>query len=141
MDDNWIEFQAAYRDAIVPKRMSNGAGGFDLFSTEEMVMPAGESRLVDAGFRCAIPFGWVGIIKPRSSLAVQGITTDAGVIDSDYRGIVKVLLVNRTDENFWVSHGDRIAQMLVLPCQLNYIHVKELDRTPRGDGGFGSTGS
>ena len=133
----WKELLPA---AITPTRGSEGSAGFDLYAYEPATLWPGCRLLVSTGIACAIPAGWVGIINPRSGLACKGITVDAGVIDSDYRGEIKVLLVHHEGSAYSINMGDRIAQMVVVPYLAESEVVDELPDTDRGDGGFGSTG-
>lgn len=126
----------------LPKRETEGSAGYDLRASQGtyLLMP-GDRGLIETGFAWQIPPGWVGMIRPRSGLACrQGLHVMAGVIDSDYRGEVKVLLVNLGDRAIEIKPGDRIAQMVVTVFNANELHeVSELDDFDRG-GGFGSTG-
>lgn len=125
-----------------PQRETDGSAGYDLRSAiGAITILPGERRVVETGFAWEIPAGMVGMIRPRSGLAVrEGLHVLAGVIDSDYRGEVKVLLVNLGDEAITITTGDRIAQMVVTLFHGNeLIEVDELDDIDRG-GGFGSTG-
>ena len=130
-------------DLPLPKRETEGSAGYDLRSAHIgtcCLMP-GERGLIETGFAWEIPAGMVGMIRPRSGLACrEGLHTLAGVIDSDYRGEVKVLLLNTGDKPIEIKTGDRIAQMVVTLFHGNeLIEVDELDDIDRG-GGFGSTG-
>lgn len=122
-----------------------GDAGFDLASLETFSLDPGESQLVSTGVHFAIPNGWVGIVRDRSSMALRGGTTAAGVIDASYRGEVKVLLRNLGDNVLKIEIGERIAQCLFLPhlsgtdCQ-GVSSLESLGATERGAGGFGSTG-
>ena len=106
------------------------------------VMKPGERVLFKTGISMALPPFHYGRIAPRSGLAYKsGIDVMAGVIDSDYRGEIGVILINHGDEDFQVNHGDRIAQMIITPYEIAMPYVVEdLDNTGRGSGGFGSTG-
>ncbi len=117
-------------------------GGYDILSSEEVVINARSRALVSTGLKLAIPRGYVGIIKARSGLASKhSIDVSAGVIDCGYTGEVKVLLVNNSNEGYKVNLGDKIAQMLVIPIHQGWIkRVESLDETDRGDNGFNSTG-
>lgn len=128
--------------AIIPTRGSAEAAGLDLCSAEPVVIPAGGRALVKTGIAISMPPGYYGRVAPRSGLAVKnGIDVGAGVIDSDYRGEVCVLLFNFGSEAFTAEVGARIAQLLVEPVVLvQPVEVEELDDTQRGAGGFGSTG-
>lgn len=130
-------------DLPVPSRQTPGAAGFDLtYVGPPTILYPHERSLLDTGFAWAIPEGFVGRIAPRSGLAHKhGIDVLAGVIDSDYRGEVKVILINHGAFHFTLSTGDRIAQMLIQPvAMVEGVEVEELDGTERGEGGFGSTG-
>ena len=138
-----VRFKKIRPSAIIPKRQTDGAAGFDIYSNETCVVEHGETTLVKTGVAVAIPPGYVGLIKPRSGWALKyGIDTMAGVIDSDYRGEVHVMLTRHTDidEPHLSVAGERIAQMIVVPVVLASIEVDELDDTDRGAGGYGSTG-
>lgn len=129
--------------AKVPTRATDGSAGYDVYSTKDVVVRAHSRTLVDTGVTIRIPVGHVGLLKSRSSLAwKRGLDVEAGVIDSDYRGEVKVLLHNATDTDATVAMGDRVAQLLVLRVALpTPVVVDALDETERGAGGFGSTGT
>jgi deoxyuridine 5'-triphosphate nucleotidohydrolase len=127
--------------AQLPRRATPGSAGLDLYSAEELTIPAGERRLVDLGFSMAFSKLCYARIAPRSSLAVKGIDVGAGVIDADYRGPVKVLLINNSKQDFPVRVRDRVAQMIFEKIRmLEPMQVDDLDSTSRGAGGFGSTG-
>jgi len=120
-----------------------GDAGFDLRASSSVVLDAGVQALVSTGLYCAIPVGWVGLIKDRSSMALRGLHTHAGVIDASYRGEVKILLANRSGEDFCIREGDKIAQMVIIPHLGNAQEVdslQELGDSVRGQKGFGSTG-
>ena len=119
--------------------------GFDLAVSEDCRVPAGASALLPTALHLAIPAGWVGLVRDRSSVAKRGGVTAAGVIDAAYRGGVKVLLYNHSAEEMIFSVGDRIAQCVIVPhlsgaaCS-EVSSEAELGITERGVGGFGSTG-
>lgn len=129
-------------DAQLPTRGSEHAAGLDLYSVDTGVIYPGVGRLIDTGIYVAIPEGHVGLIWPRSGLAVKhGIDVLAGVIDADYRGEIRVALMNHGQEEFRFMSGMRIAQLLIQPItKLDPVEVDQLPDTERGDGGFGSTG-
>lgn len=130
-------------DLPVPARESEAAAGFDLRCLHEGVaLPPGNRMLISTGWSCAIPHGWCGQIWARSGMSLtQGSMVMAGMIDSDYRGELKVLIYNGGRETLSMKRGDRIAQLVVTPCLLaETMEVPELRETARGDGGFGSTG-
>jgi dUTP pyrophosphatase len=129
-------------DRSVPEYASEAAAGADLRSSEEVIIPVGRRVAVPTSLRLEIPPGHVGLIWPRSGLAVKhGIDTLAGVIDSDYRGEVRVVLINHGDEPFAIHPGDRIAQLLIQKVErAAFVSVAAVGDTARGTGGFGSTG-
>ena len=133
-------------DLPLPGAHSIGAAGLDLSAAVDkpLIIPPGGRALVPTGFAIALPAGHEGQVRPRSGLAVKhGVTVlnAPGTIDADYRGEVKVALINHGDEPFAVTRGMRIAQLVVAPVTVvRLIEAAELDETGRGDGGFGSTG-
>jgi dUTP pyrophosphatase len=133
-------------DAILPAYMTADAAGMDLAAALDtaLTLSPGERALVPTGVALAIPTGFEGQVRPRSGLAARhGVTclNSPGTIDADYRGEVKVILVNHGREPFVVNHGDRIAQLVIAPVvQAEIVSADELPSTARGDGGFGSTG-
>jgi dUTP pyrophosphatase len=133
-------------DAIVPAYAKPGDAGLDLVASEGLTLaPGGGRGLVPTGIAVAIPEGYAGFVQPRSGLALRhGVTclNTPGLIDSGYRGELKVLLVN-TDpaEAFEVVRGERIAQLVIQRVEhVALVEVTELDDSARGDGGFGHTG-
>ena len=134
-------------DLSLPKLETAEAAGADLRAAVEgeMVLAPGERALVPTGFAMALPRGTEAQIRPRSGLAYKhGVTclNSPGTIDSDYRGEVKVLLINHGAEPFTIRRGERIAQMVVAKlAEVAFEAVDELDDTDRGAGGFGSTGT
>ena len=131
-------------NATIPTRGSEHAAGYDLYASEDFAIEEGVITTVKTDIALAIPSGFVGLVKPRSGLSFKhGIDTMAGVIDSDYRGEVKVLLTSHDNcEYIEFQKGDRIAQLVIVPCLTPAIvAVDDLDETNRGDGGFGSTGA
>jgi deoxyuridine 5'-triphosphate nucleotidohydrolase len=132
-----------HENARLPQRSSALAAGADLFCAEACTIKAGERHLVPTGLALEIPAGYYGRVAPRSGLAVRhGIDVMAGVIDADYRGEVRVLIVNlgATDVTFEV--GDRIAQLIIEhAAPADFEWSTDLEETARADGGFGSTGS
>jgi dUTP pyrophosphatase len=126
----------------LPTYASAGAAGADLRASEAVEIPPGGRAAVPTGLKLQMPAGHVGLVWPRSGLAVRhGIDTLAGVIDSDYRGEVRVVLVNHGTEPFPIAAGDRIAQLLLQPVERAvFVASAELEDTDRGGAGFGSTG-
>lgn len=133
-------------DIPLPRRMSEWAAGFDVHAavTEPMVLAPGQRALVPAGFAMAMPKELEAQIRPRSGLAFKhGITclNTPGTIDADYRGEVKVLLINLGQEPFTIERGERVAQIVFQRvAQVSLEEVDELSETVRGEGGFGHTG-
>jgi len=129
-------------EAIVPTKATPGAAGWDLYSAESVVIPAGQWLAVETGIAVAIPEYHVGFIWPRSGLSVKhGIDVLAGVVDSDYRGGIAAVLVNHSDKPFEVEVRMRIAQLVVQRYEATQLQVvSELGRTHRDVRGFGSTG-
>ena len=128
--------------AKIPCRKSDGAAGYDLQGIEDMRIPSGERRLISTGLSMKIPEGLYGHIAPRSGLALKkGLSVGAGVIDSDYRGDIGVLLFNQGSEDVNIQIGDRIAQIIFEKIAVPEVEeVTELPQTRRGSKGFGSTG-
>uniref|UniRef100_A0A8R1DTI7 Deoxyuridine 5'-triphosphate nucleotidohydrolase n=1 Tax=Caenorhabditis japonica TaxID=281687 RepID=A0A8R1DTI7_CAEJA len=137
-----IRFTKLNENAQMPTYGSLAAAGADLYSAEEVVVPAKGKLCVSTGLQIELPFGYYGRVAPRSGLAAKHfIDVGAGVIDSDYRGEVKVLLFNFNDADFTVKKGDRIAQLIceqIAHC--TFEEANDLENTDRGVGGFGSTG-
>ena|SRR5688500_1210159 len=131
-----------------PQQQSAGAAGVDLLAalgvSEELSLLPGKRALVPCGFAMALPQGYEAQVRPRSGLAAKhGVTVlnAPGTIDADYRGEVKVVLINHGEETFTIKRGDRIAQLVVMPVAVSEFNEREsLDDTARGSGGFGSTG-
>lgn len=136
----------AQEGAIIPEYKTSGAAGADVcaFLSEPVVIKSGEFAMIPTGLSFAIPEGYEIQVRPRSGLAAKnGVTVlnTPGTIDSDYRGEVKVILINHGKDAFTVNNGDRIAQLIVAPVtQGVFEKAEELDSTERGEGGFGSTG-
>ena len=128
----------------LPAYETTGSAGLDLRATGDLTLKPGERSLVSTGIAIALPPGYEAQIRPRSGLAVKhGVTVlnSPGTIDSDYRGEVKVPLINHGDRDFAITRGDRIAQMVIAPVsRIAWESVIELDITMRGAGGFGSSG-
>lgn len=133
-------------EAIIPSRATAESAGFDLSACldEPVRIPAGETRMIPIGVAVELPPGTAGMVYSRSGLASRygiALINGVGVIDSDYRGELKVPLHNHSEEDFTVSPGDRVAQMVVTPVLLPEIAEAEtLSDSERGTGGFGSTG-
>ena len=140
-----IEFKKLNENAVTPTFGTEFSAGADLYSVEEeVVINPGETKFIGTGLATAIPVGTVGLIYARSGLACKKGLAPAnkvGVIDSDYRGEVKVALHNHSTDVRVVAKGERIAQMVIAPyLKVEYEEVEDLTGTTRGVGGFGSTG-
>jgi dUTP pyrophosphatase len=137
-----LKIKKLSQNAIIPKRTSIQAAGYDLFSAENCIIPKRWRSLVCTDIAIQFPSGYYGRIAPRSGLASKhGLDVGAGVIDSDYRSNIKVLLFNHTDQDFKIEKGDRIAQIIFEKIALPDIQeVDELDETERNEKGFGSSG-
>jgi len=128
-------------EARIPVYGHQGDAGFDLFAYVRMTINPGETAPVPTGLQMAIPPGYVGLIWDKSGIALGGIHRLAGVVDSGYRGEVRVVLTNLGKQPFAIDSGMKIAQMLIQPVQtVEMVEVNSLDRTTRGEDGFGSTG-
>ena len=142
-----IQIKKLSNDVLTPKYETPGSSGMDIaaYIDKDLVIDPGEKALVPTGFSLSIPQGYEIQIRPRSGLAVKkGITVlnTPGTIDSDYRGEVKVVLINLSKDKFIVKNRERIAQMIVCPIeQVSIEEVEELSGTIRGTDGFGSTGT
>lgn len=130
----------------IPKYMTDGAAGLDVkaYITNEIVLNPLERVLVPTGLKIEIPVGYEVQVRPRSGLALKhGITlvNSPGTIDSDYRGELKMILINLSNEKFTILPNERIAQLVLQKvCQMEFEEVEKLSDTKRADGGFGSTG-
>ena len=136
------------KELPLPKFETPNSAGIDLRSVEDLVLRPGERYAVDTGIKIEMPCGYEAQVRPRSGLAIKkGITVlnTPGTIDSDYRGEIKVILINLSNEDFYVKKGERIAQLVFKKVeQPNFIEVSsetELEDSQRGEGGLGSTGT
>tara|TARA_B100000780_G_scaffold241931_1_gene184538 strand:- start:628 stop:1068 length:441 start_codon:yes stop_codon:yes gene_type:complete len=142
-----IQIKKLSKSVSIPKYETLGSSGMDIaaYIEKEIIINPGEKALVSTGFSISIPKGFEVQIRPRSGLAAKKSITvlnTPGTIDADYRGEIKVILVNLGKEKFVIENGDRIAQMVVCPVvQADLEEVKELPDTNRGSAGFGSTGT
>jgi len=132
------------RELPLPNYAKPGDAGLDLRASEAVTLESGERRLVPTGLAVAIPEGYAGFVLPRSGLAMQkGVTVlnAPGLIDSGYRGELKVLLINHGAEAVGIERGERIAQLVVQPvARARLVEEERLPDSARGEGGFGSTG-
>lgn len=131
-------------DLPLPSYETSGSAGMDIRAAEDLTIAPAQRGLVGSGFAFAIPHGYEIQVRPRSGLALKkgvSIPNTPGTIDSDYRGELKVILINHGQEDFVIQRGDRIAQIVIAPVQRGILkEVDRLDETARGEGGFGSTG-
>ena len=139
-----VGFQKLRDDALVPTRAYDGDAGLDLSACERVVLQPGERVMVNTGLAVAVPDGYAGFVQPRSGLAARhGITivNAPGLVDSGYRGELRVVLLNTdAQESFVVEPGMRIAQLVVVPiANVDPIEVEELPESERGVRGFGSS--
>ncbi|WP_338241494.1 dUTP diphosphatase [Aurantiacibacter hainanensis] len=128
----------------LPAYATDGAAGMDVVAAEAIILGPGSRHAVATGFAVAIPPGYEIQVRPRSGLALKhgiSVPNTPGTIDSDYRGEVKVIMINHSANDFAIERGDRIAQLVLAPVTLAaWDEVDSLDETARGAGGFGSTG-
>jgi dUTP pyrophosphatase len=142
----YINVVCKVENGMLPFYHSDGASGADVMAAvdKEVILLPGERTLIPTGLYVQIPPGYEAQIRPRSGLAAkQGLTVlnTPGTIDSDYRGEVKVILINLGNEEICIKRGDRIAQIVFMPVvRAQFINKTDIDTTGRGDGGFGSTG-
>ena len=140
-----VKVKRLKNNAELPLRATWGSAGADLCACTEadIIIQSGERRLIPTGLAVEIPQGYGGFMFARSSLGKRGVglANGVGVIDSDYRGEMQMLLINHSGEPFTVKNGDRIAQLVIMPvCMADFELDEILSETHRGEGGFGSTG-
>jgi dUTP pyrophosphatase len=141
-----IQIRKLSNEVLTPKYETLGSSGMDLAAhiEQDIIINPGDKALIPTGFSLSIPRGYEVQIRPRSGLAAKkGITVlnTPGTIDADYRGEIKIILINLSKDKFYVKKGERIAQMVVCPVvQVQLEEVQDLSVTSRGAGGFGSTG-
>ncbi|MDC0449371.1 dUTP diphosphatase [Pelagibacteraceae bacterium] len=142
-----IQIKKLFNEVLTPKYETPGSSGMDIaaYLKQDILINPGDKAMVPTGFSLSVPQGYEVQIRPRSGLAAKkGITVlnTPGTIDSDYRGEIKVILINLSKDVFVVKNGERIAQMVICPIeQVTVEEVKELSKTDRGTSGFGSTGT
>jgi len=128
----------------LPRYATDGAAGMDVLAAEDVTLPPGGRHAVATGLALAIPEGYEIQVRPRSGLALKhgiSLPNTPGTIDSDYRGELKIIMINLGEAAFAISRGDRIAQLVLAPVvRAAWNEVADLDDTARGAGGFGSTG-
>ncbi|MGX4600813.1 dUTP diphosphatase [Faecalimicrobium sp. JNUCC 81] len=139
-----LKIKKLSEEAIIPNFAHQGDAGMDLYSIEEVVIPSSETRLIKTGISIQLPKNTEAQVRPRSGMALKHSITvlnTPGTIDEGYRGEICIILINHGKDEFVVTKGMKIAQMVVKPIyDINIEEVKELDNTERGQGGFGSTG-
>lgn len=147
-NDATIKVKKLTSTATIPTKSRKTDAGYDLYSDEDIAIYPEDTKLISTGIAFAIPDGYAGLIWDRSGLGSKGIHRHAGVVDSSYRGEVKVALYNArpghidfTDNMYFISRGDRIAQILFQKVpHFDLVETEELDDTDRGSSGFGSSG-
>lgn len=136
-----LKVKRIHEDAKMPGYSHAGDAGMDLFSVTELILQPGQAQPIATGIKVAIPKGFVGLIWDKSGISLQNIHRLAGVIDSGYRGEIKVVMINLGQDPFVIEKGMKIAQMLIQPIQMvDVTEVDDLEVTSRGEHGFGSTG-
>ena len=139
-----LYFKKLEEDVTIPQFKTEGSAGMDVQSREDFILKPGHFKIVKTGLSCAVEPGYELQVRPRSGLAAKnGVTVlnTPGTIDSDYRGELKVILINLSDRDFVVNSGERIAQIIVSPVTVADFKITDsLSDTQRGEKGFGSTG-
>lgn len=139
-----IKFVKIHEDAVIPKKAHKSDAGMDLYAVEKETLKPAEFKVIKLGFKMSLPFGYEAQVRPRSGLAAKkGVTVlnTPGTVDADYRGEVGAILINHSKEIFEIEKGDRVAQMVISKLDKFVVkEVKSLDKTVRGEGGYGSTG-
>ena len=136
-----LKIKKIHKDAKLPHYGHKGDAGLDIFSTIDCVLQKREVKAIPTGIKVAIPEGYVGLIWDKSGVSLEGVHRLAGVVDSGYRGEVKIVMANLSDEPFSIEKGMKIAQLLIQPVvEVEVIEAEDLEATPRGENGFGSTG-
>ena len=143
-----LKIKKVNENAIIPKRATQGSAGMDLCACIDapLTLRGGETAVIPTGIAIALPSNEAGaFVFARSGLAIKhgiGLLNSVGVIDSDYRGEIKVGVINQINDPYTIEPGERIAQLVVMPvCPVGAVEVESLDETARGEGGFGSTGT
>ena len=142
MSDTTLRFNKLHPEATLPSRGSKDACGLDIYSLEDVSVPVGKRVAVGTGLAVSLPSGFYGRVAPRSGLALKfGIDVLAGVIDADYRGEIRCILINFGEKDYRINRGDRIAQLIVEQVAiLTPAWDEDLEITERNAGGFGSSG-
>ncbi len=127
--------------ALLPIRATPNSAGLYLFASEEAIIQPNNRKLISTGLSICLPDCSYGRIAPRSGLSLKALDVGGGVIDADYRGIVKIILINNSNEKYVVNYGDKIAQLIIEKIyMIEPIIVTEVNETARNDKGFGSSG-
>lgn len=143
----FIKIKKLNYNAKLPERATDLSAGADIYACidNDIKLNPGERKLINTGFALAIPAGYGGFVFPRSGLSSKhgvSLSNCVGVIDSDYRGELKVPMINHGNEPYVIQNGERIAQLVIMPIDnCRFVLCDELDDTQRGEGGFGSTGN
>jgi len=136
-----LKVKRIHKEAKLPTYGLQGDAGMDLFSAEDILLEKGKAIPVPTGIQVAVPEGHVGLVWDKSGISLKGVHRLAGVIDSGYRGEIKVVMINLGEEPFVINKGKKIAQMLIQPVlSVEIEETRDLGDTIRGGGGFGSTG-
>jgi len=140
MEKREVKIKKLNPEAKIPIHATEHAAGFDIYALENTSLESGETKIVKTGIAFEIPKGFYVRIEDRSGMAIKGIHKVAGIIDSDYRGEIGIVLHNSTKQPYQIEKHDRIAQGILTPVsQASFIEA-ELSETTRGSGGFNSTG-
>ena len=136
-----LKVKRIHPDARLPLYQHQGDAGLDLFSAVDDIVKAGEVKPIPTGIKVAVPEGHVALVWDKSGISLKGIHRLAGVVDSGYRGEVRVVLANLGNEPFVIEKGMKIAQLLIQPVtRVEVVETENLEETSRGENGFGSTG-
>jgi dUTP pyrophosphatase len=139
-----LKFKKLHQNAVIPTYATKGSAGFDLYSIKKCTIYPQETVLISTGLSLEIPEGYELQIRTRSSMAMKYgviVLNSPGTVDSDYRGEIKVILKNTSNNAYVMCANDRIAQGVIQEVtQTSFVEVNELSTTDRGEGGFGSTG-
>lgn len=141
MQNDRIETVRLDKNATLPTRANPDDAGLDLYALENTTCRSGETVIVRTGVAVGVPKGHVGLVRDRSSMAVNGFKVNAGVIDAGYTGELKVVLLNLSGEHSCILKGQKFAQMLIIPVATPaVVEVEKLGASARGENGFGSSG-
>jgi dUTP pyrophosphatase len=145
-----LEVYKHNKDAIIPKRNLEADAGIDLFADKDILLPLNKTTIITTGVAIHIPYGWVGLLKDRSSLAAKGLLVGGGVIDAGFNGPISILMHNLSNSSsdkigyplgYEIKRGDKVAQLLIQKVALwGVAEVEKLWNSDRGDSGLGSSG-